>query len=143
MIPKGTAYKTTTVSRFKNKANVEEYLNKFNIKDILWKESDPKESYLIFKKVDENNNNAYYKIEIPFIQKDVKGVLEFHEERAYAYLWHIFKAMMNQTDIGMAIEEVFLPNLVIDKAPDGHPITVKDKANELRAKNGLPQLELR
>ena len=143
MIPKVNAYKDTKVSANRTRLEVEEMLeNKYKVNKTIWKKDKPEESYFGFEYIPEIGKPLIYKVQVPFIEKEVhEKKFNSHSpkhkvydaERSYRFFYHIFKALMLNTDIGMGFEQMMASYLVVGELPDGSPQNVMDKVNELIA----------
>jgi len=149
MIPKVKAYINSKVSAAKTRFETEEMLEvKFKVTTTIWKREDPENTWFGFKYQAEGMVKAItYKIQIPFIEKktgtnqfDIKTV--YDEMRSYRFFFHIFKSMMLNTEIGMNFEQIMANYMVVGQLPDGTPVNVMDKVNELIINPDRPALEL-
>jgi len=141
MIPKVNAYNTSTVSPNRTRFEVEEMLEKkFKITKTIWKKDDPESSYLGFEFQPETGEPLIYKVQVPFIEKMERekknnrysSKIKVHDAvRSYRFFYHIFKALMLNTDIGMGFEQMMASYLVVGKLTDGSPMNVMDKVTEL------------
>lgn len=141
MIPDVKAYITSTVSPNRTRFEVEEMLEKkFQITKTIWKKDDPKNSYLGFEFQPENGKPLVYKVQVPFIEKMERAeknnrysekVEVYDGIRSYRFFYHIFKALMLNADIGMNFEQMMTSYLVVGELPDGSPMNVMDKVNQL------------
>lgn len=145
MIPKTNLYLRDYVSPAHTRADIEELLDKFGVKKFAWKRDDPMFSFMMFQRKEDftgHNREVTYKITIPFIEKNVKGEMEFHEVRSYRILYHILKAMLLNTDVGMEFEQVFGNYIIVGQLKNGDPMNVQDKIAEALIADKIPQLEL-
>ncbi len=147
MIPKSNIYSTSTVSPAHSRADVEELLEKFDVKKFAWKRDEPENSFLIFERTEKftgNERNVMYKVSIPFIEKSKGGShnkrFEYDEIRSYRIMYHILKHLLLNTDIGMEFEQAFGNYIVIGKQPNGDPMSIQDKIGTALANNELPAL---
>ena len=142
MIPKVKAYLGTPVSSNRTRFETEEMLEKkFNVKTTIWKKEDPQNTWFGFQYTPEGAPQPItYKIQVPFIEKErraekgnrySKMVTTYDEERSYRFFYHILKAMMLNTEIGMNFEQIMANYMVVGKLGDGTPVNVMDKVNEL------------
>lgn len=137
MIPTVNAYKGTPVSVNKTRFEVEEMLEKkFKVTRTIWKKDDPQNSYFGFEYQPKEGKPLVYKVQIPFIEKrgahDHKEI-SYDDKRSYRFFFHIFKALMLNTDIGMNFEMMMSSYLVVGELVDGTPQNVMDKVSELVA----------
>jgi len=143
MIPKVKNYDGSAVSGAKTRFDTEEMLQKkFKVTRTMWKRDDPQMSYFVFEHRDGKGKPYIYKIGIPFIEKKFGryGEIQYDEVRSYRFFFHIFKAMMLNTEIGMEFSQIFSNFLVIGKTPDGTPISVQDKVLDAVADGKVPAL---
>jgi len=141
VIPKILAYKGSPVPAKKTRYDVEDMLEtKFNVTTTLWKKENPENTYFAFQyKTKHSEKPITYKIQIPFIEKMPNGVnfkqnpeqAEYDEKRSYRFFYHIFKAMMQNTEIGMDFEQIMANYMVVGTLPDGTPVNVLEKVTEL------------
>lgn len=136
MITKVNAYKGTPVSSAKTRFETEEMLEKkFAITTTIWKRDQPENTWFGFQyQPKESQKLITYKISIPFIEKyDAHNhkKLVYDEKRSYRFFFHILKAMMMNTEIGMNFEQIMSNYMVVGQLGDGTPVTVMDKVNEL------------
>jgi len=145
MIPTTNLYDRSKVSPAHTRADIEELLDKFGVKKFAWKRDDPMFSFMMFQRKENftgHNREVTYKITIPFIEKKEKGELEFHEVRSYRILYHILKAMLLNTDVGMEFEQVFGNYIIVGQLPNGDPMNVQDKIAQALIDDKIPALEL-
>ena len=142
MIPKVKNYLDTPVSSRKTRFDTEELLeNKFGVKKVMWKIESPENSYFAFQYTPEGMKEPLtYKIQVPFIEKqrrERKGnrysdlIAVYDEKRSFRFFFHILKAMMLNTEIGMNFEQIMANYMVVAQLGDGTPVNVLDKVNEL------------
>ena len=144
MIPTTKAYATSKVTPAHSRAEVEDLLAKFKITKTMWKRDDPQTSYFVFEKPFDGVKDAIaYKVGLPFIEKKTRNGKEFDEIRAYRFFYHIFKAAMLNFDIGMEFEQIFGNFMIVDKLPDGTPISLQDKISMALVEGRQPALELK
>lgn len=67
----------------------------------------------------------------------------YDEVRSYRILFHVLKALLLNTDVGMSFEQSFGNYIVVGQLEDGSPMSVGDKIATTIIKNGLPALEIR
>ena len=152
MIPKISAYKNTPVAANKTRFDVENMLEtKFGVTTTLWKKENPENTYFAFQfKSTHDPKPITYKIQIPFIQKMPNGVnfkqnpekAQYDEKRSYRFFFHIFKAMMQNTEIGMDFEQIMANYMVVGTLEDGTPVNVLEKVTELIVSPDRKALEL-
>lgn len=146
MIPKVNAYLKTKVSGCKTRYEVEEMLEKkFEVKTTIWKKDDPENTWFGFQYHSKSSPEPItYKIQVPFIEKIVGKEKEkiYDEERSYRFFYHILKAMMLNTEIGMNFEQIMANYMVVGQLADGTPINVMDKVNEMIVNPDRKVLEL-
>ena len=150
MIPNTNLYKTSKVTPAHSRADVEELLEKFGVKKFGWKRDDPQSSYLMFARDEDftgDFNQVTYKVTIPFIEKETGNryskVVEFDEVRSYRILYHVLKALLLNTDVGMTFEQAFGNYIIVGQLPDGTPLSVGDKIAQTITEKGLPALEIK
>jgi len=154
LIPKVKAYLDTNTSAHRSRFEVEEMLEKkFKINQFAWKRDDPENSYLLFKYKSEHLNiPLVIKVGIPFIERSKRAeprnrfsekVDVYDENRSYRFLFHILKAMLLNTEIGMGFEQTFSNYLVVGELPDHTPVNVQDKIIEQIATGKAPALEVK
>jgi len=144
LIPKTKAYATSKVTPAHSRAEVEDLLAKFNITKTMWKRDEPNNSYFVFEKPFDGVKQALaYKVGLPFIEKSIRGDIEFDEIRSYRFFFHIFKAAMLNFDIGMEFEQIFGNFLVVDSLQDGTPISIQDKISQNLIEGKSPALEFK
>lgn len=142
LIPKVKAYIDTPVSSNRTRFETEEMLEKkFNIKTTIWKKEDPQNTWFGFQYTPKDATEPItYKIQVPFIEKErreqkgnrySKKIVEYDEKRSYRFFFHILKAMMLNTEIGMNFEQIMANYMVVGQLGDGTPINVLDKVNEM------------
>lgn len=141
MIPKVNAYKNTKVSSNRTRFEVEEMLEKkYGITKTIWKKDEPMNSYFGFEYQPEDGKALIYKVQVPFIEKEEREqpknryspkIQVYDSERSYRFFYHIFKALMLNTDIGMGFEQMMASYLVVGELKDGTPQNVLDKVSEL------------
>lgn len=152
MIPKVSAYKNSPVRANKTRFEIEDLLEtKFGVTTTLWKKENPKNTYFAFQfKSKHDDKPITYKVQVPFIEKMPNGVslkqhpekAEYDENRSYRFFFHIFKAMMLNSEIGMDFEQIMSNYMVVGTLPDGTPQNVSDKVNELIVNPDRKVLEL-
>ena len=143
MIPKVKNYEGSAVSGAKTRFETEEMMQKkFGVTRTMWKRDEPDSSYFVFEYRPEKGPAQIYKIGIPFIEKKHGryGEIQYDETRSYRFFFHIFKAYMMNTEIGMEFSQIFSNFLVIGKTPDGTPISVQDKVLEAQVNGKIPAL---
>ncbi len=150
MIPNTNLYKTSKVSPAHSRADVEELLEKFGVKKFAWKRDLPEYSYMMFARDEDftgDKNQVTYKVTIPFIEKEVGSryskTIEYDEIRSYRILFHVLKALLLNTDVGMSFEQSFGNYIIVGKLPDGSPMSVGDKIATSIVEKGLPALEIK
>jgi len=155
MIPDSNLYLKSKVSPAVSRAYTEELLEKFNVKKFAWKRDDPKTSFLMFARKEEftgEMREVTYKVTIPFIEKERRAELrnaqselirEYDETRSMRILFHILKALLLNTDVGMAFEQAFGNYIVIGQLEDGTPVSVGDKIAQTITEKGLPALDIK
>lgn len=148
MIPKTNLYKSSTVSPHHSRADVEQLLEKFDVKKFAWKRDDPANSFVLFQRKEQfsgNEREVTYKVTIPFIEKITgrEKHRDYDEVRSYRILFHILKHQLLNTDVGMEFEQVFGNYIVVGQLKDGTPQNVMDKIGQSIMDNGLPQLEIK
>jgi len=141
MIPKVNAYKNSKVSSNRTRFEVEEMLEKkFQVTRTIWKKDDPQNSYLGFEFIPEIGKPLIYKVQVPFIEKEVHEkkfnshspkVTVYDPERSYRFFYHIFKALLLNADIGMNFETMMASYMVVGELPDGTPENVIDKVTQV------------
>ena len=153
MIPKISAYKDTNVSANKTRFEIEEMLEtKFKVTTTLWKKEDPENTYFAFQyKTKHSDKPITYKVQVPFIEKSRRAeernkhskiISTYDEKRSYRFFFHIFKAMMINTEIGMDFEQIMANYMVVGKLEDGTPVNVLEKVTELIVNPERKVLEL-
>ena len=149
MIPTTNLYKSSKVTPAHSRADVEELLEKFNVKKFAWKRDDPETSFVMFQRQEEftgKYKEVTYKVTIPFIEKEsgnrYNKTREYDEIRSYRILFHILKHQLLNTDVGMEFEQVFGNYIVVGQLPDGTPLNVQDKIGQTIMDKGLPALEI-
>lgn len=154
MIPKVKAYANTKVSANRTRFEIEELLEqKYGVTKTIWKKDEPKNSYFGFQYTPEGHTEALtYKIQIPFIEKEQHEVKHnshspkvavYDAPRSYRFFFHIFKAMMLNTEIGMNFEQMMANYLVVGQLKDGTPVNVMDKVTEMMYDPDRKALELK
>ncbi len=145
MIPNTNLYKSSRVLPAHSRADVEVLLEKFGVKKFAWKRDDPQTSYMMFARDEDftgENHQVTYKVTIPFIEKKNRSSLEYDEIRSYRILYHVLKALLLNTDVGMSFEQSFGNYIVIGKLPNSNdPMSVGDKLAMTIAEKGMPALE--
>jgi len=146
MIPSGDAYKTSDVDPVRSRQEVERLLEKQGVRNFVWKRDFPENTYLAFERRFEGiDKPLYYKVQVPFVEKEIGSkwnkTAEYDEKRAYRFFYHIFKAMLQNSEIGMDFEQIFGNYLVIGALPDGSPMTVQDKITTSLMDRKNPALE--
>ena len=141
MIPKVKAYIDTKVSANRTRFEVEEMLEKkYNVTKTIWKKDNPETSYFGFEYIPESGRPLIYKVQIPFIEKKIREkknnryspkIKVYDAERSYRFFYHIFKALMLNTDIGMGFEQMMASYLVVGTLADGSPKNVLDAVTEV------------
>ena len=142
MIPKVNAYEDSSVSAKKTRFDIEELLEKkFKITRTIWRRDDPENTYFGFQYTPTGMDKPLtFKVQVPFIEKMQreqpknrysKQVAVYNEDRSYRFFYHIFKAMMLNTDIGMNLEQIMSSYLVVGQLADGTPVNVMDKVLEV------------
>lgn len=147
MIPKTTLYDRSKVSPAHSRADIEELLDKFGVKKFAWKRDVAEDSFMMFQRIENftgNNREVTYKVGIPFIEKTQKGIVDTYDEvRSYRILFHILKAMLLNTDVGMEFEQVFGNYIIVGQLPNGDPMNVQDKIAMALVDDKIPQLEMK
>ncbi len=125
----------------------------FGITLTAWKREDPENTYFAFQhKTAGITKPLTYKVQIPFIEKEVKENPHnrfsdkknvYDEPRAYRFFYHILKAMMLNSQIGMTFEETFANYLVVGQLPDGTPKNVQEVLLERISEGKAPALEVK
>lgn len=144
MIPQTKAYSTTTVDPAHSRADVESMLDKFKITKTMWYKEQPENTFLVFERRYQGvEKPLIYKVQVPFIEKKIGryGEIEFDDKRSYRFFFHIFKALLLNSDIGMEFEQIFSNYLVIGKLPDGTPETIQDRVSQSLLSGKYPALE--
>ena len=142
MKPKSSLYDRSKVKPAHSRADIEELLDKFGVKKFAWKRDDPQFSFMMFQRVETftgNNREVTYKITIPFIENKHD---EYDEIRSYRILFHILKAMLLNTDVGMEFEQVFGNYIIVGQLENGDPMNVQDKIAKALIDDKIPKLEL-
>jgi len=143
MIPTCTAYDRSKVAPAFSRAEVEEFLSKWHITKTMWKRDDPLCTYFVFEKPYDGVKQALaYKVQVPHIEKKGRHGKEYDETRSYRFFYHIFKAAMLNFDIGMEFEQIFGNYLIVEKLPDGTPISIQDKIHQNLGAGKQPALVL-
>ena len=152
MIPEVQAYKNSPVKANRTRFEIEDMLEtKFEVTTTLWKKDNPKNTYFAFQhKSKYDDKPITYKVQVPFIEKMPNGIsfkqnpekAVYDENRSYRFFFHIFKAMMMNTEIGMDFEQIMSNYMVVGTLPDGTPMNVSDKVNELIVNPERKVLEL-
>lgn len=147
MIPKTTLYNRSKVSPAHTRADIEELLEKFGVKKFAWKRDEPDNSMLLFQRNEQftgKDREVTYKITIPFIERSQGKYKDaiYDEVRSYRILFHILKAMLLNTDVGMEFEQVFGNYIIVGQLPDGSPMNVQDKIATALEQDKIPQLQL-
>ena len=143
MIPKTTLYDRSKVSPAHSRADIEELLDKFGVKKFAWKRDVPEDSFMMFQRIEDftgKNREVTYKVRIPFIETTKEN---YDEVRSYRILFHILKAMLLNTDVGMEFEQVFGNYIIVGQLPNGDPMNVQDKIAMALVDNKIPQLEMK
>ena len=143
MIPTTTLYDRSKVSPAHSRADIEELLDKFGVKKFAWKRDEPEDSFMMFQRIENftgKNREVTYKVGIPFIEKTKEN---YDEVRSYRILFHILKAMLLNTDVGMEFEQVFGNYIIVGQLPNGDPMNVQDKIAMALVDNKIPQLEMK
>jgi len=150
MIPKSNLYLKSKVSPAHSRADVEEMLEKFGVKRFGWKRDEPEVSYLMFQRNEDftgESKPVTYKVTIPFIEKEVgkryNKSIDYDEIRSYRILFHVLKALLLNTDVGMSFEQAFGNYIIVGQLPDGSPLSVGDSIAKTLIEKGLPQLEIK
>jgi len=150
MIPDTNLYKSSKVKPAHSRAETEILLEKFGVKKFAWKRDDEQNSFLMFQRKEEftgKEREVTYKVTIPFIEKETgpkyNKVREYDEVRSYRILYHILKALLLNTDVGMAFEQAFGNYIVVGQLEDGTPINVQDKIAQSLINNDIPALEIK
>lgn len=153
LIPKVNAYKNTKVSANRTRFEVEEMLEKkYKVTKTIWKKDDPQNSYFGFEYIPESGKALIYKVQVPFIEKEEREqknnryspkTTVYDAERSYRFFYHIFKALMLNTDIGMGFEQMMASYLVVGELKDGTPQNVLDKVTEVIMDPERKALELK
>ena len=148
MIPNTNLYKSSKVLPAHSRADVEVLLEKFDVRKFAWKRDDPNYSYMMFARDEDftgEKHQVTYKVTIPFIEKTQGKYKEnvYDEVRSYRILFHVLKALLLNTDVGMSFEQSFGNYIVIGKLPDGSPMSVGDKIATTIVEKGLPALEIK
>jgi len=147
LIPKTNLYKSSHVAPAHSRAEIEMLLEKFGVKKFAWKRDEPDNSMLLFQRQEQftgKEREVTYKITIPFIERS-KGKYKsaaYDEIRSYRILFHILKAMLLNTDVGMEFEQVFGNYIIIGQLPNGDPMNVQDKIATALIDDGVPKLEI-
>ena len=148
MIPDTNLYKNSKVVPAHSRADVEVLLEKFGVRKFAWKRDDPQLSYMMFARDEDftgDKHQVTYKVTIPFIEKTQGKYKEsvYDEIRSYRILYHVLKALLLNTDVGMSFEQSFGNYIVIGKLPDGSPKSVGDQIATSIMDKGLPALEIK
>lgn len=150
MIPKSNLYTSSNVAPAHSRAEIEILLEKFGVKKFAWKRDDDRTAFLMFQRKEDftgHNREVTYKVTIPFIEKLTGGkhskVTEYDEIRSYRILFHILKALLLNTDVGMAFEQVFGNYIVVGQLENGDPMNVQDKIGAALVDDKIPVLELK
>lgn len=148
MIPSIKAYLNSTVKRAKSQFQVEDMLEQFGIKNTIWRRNDPKDTWLAFEFQKEDGQKLVFKINVPFVEKEAadpdnrgEKVIVYDEIRSFRFFYHIFKAQLQNTELGMEFDQMFLQYLVVDRMKDGTLITAHDQILQKIADKKIPALE--
>ena len=149
MIPSSNLYLKSKVTPAHSRADVEEMLEKFGVKKFGWKRDEPTESYLMFQRNEDftgKERPVTYKVTIPFIEKEVgkryNKSIEHDEVRSYRILFHVLKALLLNTDVGMSFEQAFGNYIIIGQLPDGSPMSVGDNIAQSLVNDKIPKLTI-
>jgi len=147
MIPTSNLYLRSNVKPAHSRAEIEIPLEKFGVKKFAWKRDDDQTAFLMFQRQEDftgHNREVTYKVTIPFIEKSQGKYKEaiYDETRSYRILFHILKALLLNTDVGMAFEQVFGNYIVVGQLENGDPMNVQDKIGQALVDDKIPALEL-
>lgn len=146
MIPKTNLYKTSHVTPAHSRADIEELLEKFTVRKFAWKRDDPESSMLLFQRNEQftgKEREVTYKITILYVERSQGKYKDaiYDEVRSYRILFHILKAMLLNTDVGMEFEQVFGNYIIVGQLPNGDPINVQDRIASALSDDKILKLE--